>query len=604
MVQKHCKHDQIVNPKTNRCVNISGGVVASLLQEYNQGMVQLSPEDLSKLMSHTHTSGKIKLNNHDAKKLTKQLEDAPKSPAKKDVGKAKSILCAANEIYDPEFHECISLQDSHVGYLVDKHISGEIQLLPHDVLKVHALPKYKKMIAANYTKLVPPSKKKEVLKKQLPPPKISAKLADKLKLVAKQTRERVANHYANPEHKAYCNASPTKRLSMLRPPVLSQTISVSLPLYKLQHQTMILHMQDPTLHTKQPYMLPTNDTFKVSISMDSHNKSWKLQESVIGRKGNYVEEIMDTMVDYEWFRLQNEYIRNLPFRSLYTVLGYTNVGDVLVNNYHRGTLTPDRFYAYFNPIGAQHNFFMTGARVYPLFYQFIDEIRDCTYRPISSGQEKTTILAKIGNGTSQDTVEEIVNNIKTGIRKKRKLTDYEMYMYMLHIGKHLSMYFWKRVIQRFSSELQEILRKAPKPQKMMYVYRGVKDDYYLQGTKNANKVYLKGKTFYRNDGFVSTSLDVDKAYYFVDPTAALPTTDTTRKRCCFQRITILPGSTCLLLTGTSYYQEMEILLGLDTIYYMRETKKVKYYLPLNNNNYCIKDAPRVPTFTSDIVIVK
>lgn len=534
MVQPACNHDQIVNPKSKRCVKIAGSVVSQLVQAYNEGALQFALEDLKKLVQDSKYSGKIKLSAWDAQQLSQNMADAPASPEPKKAPIAK--------------------------------------------------------------------KKKEKSTIHL-----SEALLARVKRVAQQAKQRVAERYVNPDHKKYCKLSKSKRDTVLHPPVLNKMYVLSLPVYMLQHQNMMLHLHDPTLHKTKPYFVVSNRTFKIYTEFDTHNEAWRLREGLFHSHARTTEQLMQSWVDAEWFNKQNEYIASLPLRSLYTLLGYTNVGDVMVNHYHRGTLTSQGFYNNFSPVGAQYTNFLSGIRMFPLFFAFLDELRECTYQPISKGKEHVhvTVTFPIAKNTYKETVETYVNIIKTKQQNQTTVTDYHCYMYMMHIGAYLSMHFWKKVIQRFSDELQSLLRGAPKVNQMMTVYRGVKKDYYLNGTTDPKgKVYLQGKTFFRNDGFVSTSMDVDKAFRFVDPTALLSSAPKTSPRCCFQRITLLPGTSCLLLTGMSYFEEMEVLLGRDTVYYIRTSKQKKFYTPSSNKEYCYEDAPHVPTFVSDVVVVK
>lgn len=63
--------------------------------------------------------------------------------------------------------------------------------------------------------------------------------------------------------------------------------------------------------------------------------------------------------------------------------------------------------------------------------------------------------------------------------------------------------FWVPVIKMFIADLNCIIKNSPPVQKAMCVYRGVQDDYYLHG---------KEGHFYKNNAFVSTSLNPESTY--------------------------------------------------------------------------------------------
>jgi hypothetical protein len=108
--------------------------------------------------------------------------------------------------------------------------------------------------------------------------------------------------------------------------------------------------------------------------------------------------------------------------------------------------------------------------------------------------------------------------------------------------------FWKKVIKQCIDDLDNIISKCPATTKKMVVYRGVKDDYYLNGTPNH---------IYKTDSFVSTSINLISALDFAG------------KNCCFKRITIMPGTRLLLMACMSVFQnEFEFLLGRTSQFYI------------------------------------
>jgi hypothetical protein len=114
----------------------------------------------------------------------------------------------------------------------------------------------------------------------------------------------------------------------------------------------------------------------------------------------------------------------------------------------------------------------------------------------------------------------------------------------------------------------------------MIVYRGVKDDYYLKGNKNH---------IYKTDSFVSTSINLPSALRFAG------------KKCCFKRITLLPGTKTVLLAGISKYKnEIELLLGSKAQFYIINDKGS---IPRSTVDMCNDSASAKITVT-DLVVVK
>jgi hypothetical protein len=142
----------------------------------------------------------------------------------------------------------------------------------------------------------------------------------------------------------------------------------------------------------------------------------------------------------------------------------------------------------------------------------------------------------------------------------------------------------------FSKDLNTIIKNSPPLKRQMVVFRGVKDDYYLKGHKNH---------FYKNSGFVSTSLSYDKALIFSGEDKA------NKAICCLKRIVLLPGTRVLYISGLSKFpQEMEILMSPDSVYYLKNAKRtLPYYKEKDRGtDICGKKAKKL--FMTDIVVVK
>jgi hypothetical protein len=157
--------------------------------------------------------------------------------------------------------------------------------------------------------------------------------------------------------------------------------------------------------------------------------------------------------------------------------------------------------------------------------------------------------------------------------------------------------FLVKVVERYVKSLQRIISSSPPTTKMMTVYRGVKTDLFFNGNANT-LVKTDGLEYYQNQGFVSTSLDSKVAYGFLHHA-------TNGNKCCMQHITILPGSHCVMLQPiTVFPEENEILLGNNTLYYIRGKKHEKVHPTGINLCSALKDNEHVKVTVSDIVVVR
>lgn len=520
--------------------------------------------------------------------------------------------CDEEQVYNPETKRCIGMKNPKVKSLIEKHVKGEIVLSEEDKKKLLAFKSTAKLALeafADSKDAKPPSPfksaakqepKKEEPKKEEPKKtvakkdpviknEISTAMKAKVKDALARARKRLDERYYSPIHKKYCDASDEKRPSILREPVVTKTYTLSIPVYAINTARIGDHMKDPDLRKTEHYLVVRSDMYKMSVGFDSHNQKWKMREML--ETSTSSPELIYEGMDLDWIYAQNEYIKNLPLRSLFTVLGYSHVGDVLVNNYHRGRL---------NESYLKSNLSIMAPKYFPLFYQWVDEVVGSTYSTVVKGSESTTVTITTVSPKPKST-KEWLDIIKIGKIDGKDLTDYQKYVIMQHIGSKQTMFFWKAVVHRYSKELSDIINKSPKLKKPFIVYRGVKDDYYLNGNKQAtNKKYLKGKTpYYINQGFVSTSMNPLNAYNFTNQKG-----QKLGATCCFKRIRLLPGTRCMLLMGLSHYQEMEILLGYDSVYLIRQKKPIRNYIMGHNINYCYKEVPHYKVYISDIVVVK
>lgn len=119
------------------------------------------------------------------------------------------------------------------------------------------------------------------------------------------------------------------------------------------------------------------------------------------------------------------------------------------------------------------------------------------------------------------------------------------------------------MIQQYITDLDSIIDKSPPTTKQMIVYRGIKDDNYMNGVKNH---------IYKTNSFISTSLNLSSALRFAGD------------KCCFKRITLLPGTRTILLAGISKFpNEAELLLGTKSHFYIT---KMNNMIPKETTKMC------------------
>jgi predicted Ser/Thr protein kinase len=134
----------------------------------------------------------------------------------------------------------------------------------------------------------------------------------------------------------------------------------------------------------------------------------------------------------------------------------------------------------------------------------------------------------------------------------------------------------ENIMNMFINELNEIIRKAPAVTRTFIVFRGQKDDRYMSG--------MIGNT-YTTERFCSTSIDGSMSAENFSDSHTL------------QRITILRGSKCLLMFGTTKFdKEFEILLPRGSTYQIvKKRTNVKSYKSTNLLN------PGYPTSIQNLV---
>lgn len=532
-----CKNSQILNPKTKRCINIAGPTCLSVVLAHAAGTIVMSPEDIEKIKAQSTNLWQLY--------LAPIAQAAPAAPA---------------PVVQPSYIP--------VAPVAKKKKPAPVIKAPIEVVHIVAPPPVIPAVAKANVPI--PTLKWAVGHVASPHKRIFKNAIDRV-------RKNMSDHYGTKEHELFCNGKGN-----LDMPDISELYTLNIPIYTLAHTDILSMLDGPPARDKMFRI----KKFSLNFNMNSHTQKWLMREGVFGPTTMSFKQFIDESIDMDWIHRQNNYIYNLSLRDISTLLGYSLIGDRLVNNFHRNTFNLDAFHLS-----------LTIGRMHCLFVQFVDEVTTCKYDPIIKGKESVLLKIKLGGkNVAADTPRGWIGKI-AGLRPP------DQHEIMLCVGRALGLEFWENCIKRYSDDLQRIINAAPRPKKRMTLFRGVKDDYYMNGNKDTDANYLKdGKHFFRNKGFISTSINMETSFHNftqrLDP-------KNPQNLCCLKKITVLPGASCLLIVGASYIgHELEILFGKNTVYYMHSQKQLRTYIHPTEKSTCYNSMSKTPVYMADVTIVK
>jgi hypothetical protein len=238
----------------------------------------------------------------------------------------------------------------------------------------------------------------------------------------------------------------------------------------------------------------------------------------------------------EWIISMNKYIQSLSMEDKFTILEYSFHSFDFINAYLRGNLNETKLHRLIQEHKTKPEY------IFPFFIQVLKLLSK-----LKLSDDKLTIKITINKKTK--TLLTWLKNIKT-------MTRTETYPIILNIQEYFPYTFWIDVMDLFTDDLKRIIDKSPPVTKTLTLYRGVKDDYFLNG---------KNKKYYKNNTFVSCSLNPYHSLKYIP------------QQCCLKRISILPGSKALLMAGLSHFHEFEVILNVDSIFYIHQKKKYSIY---------------------------
>jgi hypothetical protein len=183
-------------------------------------------------------------------------------------------------------------------------------------------------------------------------------------------------------------------------------------------------------------------------------------------------------------------------------------------------------------------------------------------------------------------VNRVIKKVSEWVEDCKKLGRRKAYSIFVQIMENFSYSWWKEVMTLFKDDLKRIINNAPAVKKEIVVYRGVKDDYFLKGAKD---------NYYTNTSFVSCSLDPSYALTFLRAD----------NQCCLKRITILPGTKVLFISGLSaFYEELEIVINIDSTLFIQNKFTTSIYKTPNNKDICFdKNVEKRLIDIAEIVVV-
>jgi hypothetical protein len=356
--------------------------------------------------------------------------------------------------------------------------------------------------------------------------------------------------YISTEHKNFCK---TGNLSLLTKPITSHSSWTYIPFKSLVYDGVKSLDLQPTFIANE---LNSDAMLNSFLEFNNYNGKFLLKNSVFN----------NIMFDDEWITTQLNYVYSLEAYDLFTLKGYTYRGDVLANNLLRGALTDTR---------TANDEFVQGVHIkvqdlFPLYFQmeglFRNMIAHDKLMEIFRGDTKLKV-SRIKKIVSEKipkvvSISEWVTYLATNFNT---LKHSEKYSILVPLWSHLKDEVFINLINKFISDVERIILKAPTIRKNMIVYRGVRGDFYLRGAHDG---------IYKNQGFISTSLDIDIAKEFQKPENKLDG----NKTCCIQRIQLLKGTkTVFLLPVSTYPEEKEILINSGSIYHIKEAKTLKWF---------------------------
>ena len=433
--------------------------------------------------------------------------EVPAAPKSKSSPKG---ACPPDKIKNPNSQRCVDIKGAAGKNIIKDFLANNIELLDENVKKLKALgiskPSPTKSIKPLTKTKAGPSKPKSVEKKEHE--KIPDKVKNKLLTKLDSVRKRLQFPYINEDHREKCLKNLNKKLI-----AKSSSMKMTFTFDKIANYNLL--NDAPLQFTKM--------SVKAEIFYNQYNKDVALR--------------FPYDVDMDWFKKSDQYVKGLTLKDFHCIKYYTGAGDKMINGILRNKVKPT--YWYFELV----------------FFQCMEIIKQGKFdkkKHILNNIQISINLPDIVSGKFN--VDEVVALLHT---HSEVITISQWYNVLQVIRVYLKQAFWIEACEMYIKDLNEVIKKSPPVTKEMTVYRGVKNDYFLKGSKNAK---------YTDQGFISTSLSSLVSIGFMGYTGS----------CCMTRIKLMPGTHAVFIAGTSGHPtELEVLLPRDTEYHIEFGKKTE-----------------------------
>jgi len=243
-----------------------------------------------------------------------------------------------------------------------------------------------------------------------------------------------------------------------------------------------------------------------------------------------------------WLREQVAFINELSSREQDILKSYTRNGDVLVNNYLRGTLYEDSRDLVAASLRIPVDMY---DRPIALGYSVLDQL---------SSILKRKDIVVFGRLKKKDDFLLYSGELNTFEMREFMMANLDYFGQAIHLGP---------LIEQYRRELTAILEKAPRPPHAFRVYRGLNSESHLTSLT------------FRNVDFLSTSMSPEWATLLF--TRTLDGALVSRKhRCCMYELNVDPDVPCLYMQSLSQYpDEYEMLIAPGMTVSMEPTARLK-----------------------------
>jgi hypothetical protein len=361
------------------------------------------------------------------------------------------------------------------------------------------------------------------------------------------------NFYVNQEHKDFCSGKQI----LLSKPIINKVITirfnyVKTPVYGAFNVAMLDNVFKKAMYSTTKI---DDNIMKILLTNYDRKVPFHLDRNVI---------------DMQWFKRMNDYIKQLSYEQLFAVHGYISLGDnSYINGFLQNTLTMNRFRKLHEDISSSYKTNM----YFPLFFPLLNIVK----QNITSLE--TILINKDTKGKKLLlTYEDIIM-----VDFQKNTNKEELYILMINIVKYVSDDTILKCVKTLVETIQSAINGAPPTTKKMIVFSN--NNSYVDNKKQ--NVYFKHK------GFVTTSISELIASNHYDDNK------------CLSSLTLLPGTKTLWLEGIgprNLYTKpkLEFLVGLNTTYLIRRHKVKKRLLIFHDNDICNKHNSKLVN-TSEIV---